>query len=239
MKADLSKANLVDIYTTIQGEGQFAGRPHLLVRLSGCNLSCSYCDTPDSREKNHGVPVSCRQLIERIVRLNEVSHHAICLTGGEPLINAEFLADFLRLYKDGKHGDLPILLETNGTLPFELEKVIDLLDIVSMDIKLPSTVNGQDLFDLHVRFLNIAVVKHVYVKIVILDQTDINEFMRAVDLVSAVDREIPFYIQPVTPYGRIARSPSSDELMEMLRRASKILESTYIMPQIHISLNIK
>lgn len=108
------------IFQTIQGEGPFAGRPAVFLRLAGCNLQCPHCDTDyttDRRQLSVGVIVTTiRRLAGRAT--------LVVITGGEPF--RQRLAPLVRLL----HADgFAVQLETNGTLsepqfPYELVTVV-------------------------------------------------------------------------------------------------------------------
>jgi pyruvate-formate lyase-activating enzyme len=91
---------------------------------------------------------------------------------------------------DLKHF-FPIYLETNGVLHEALNRLISMLDYVSMDIKLPSTSGCTDLWECHKDFLQIAAQKEVFVKIVTSDATEEWEIERALKTVAAVSFDIP------------------------------------------------
>ena len=76
--------------------------------------------------------------------------HSVSLTGAEPLMEAVFLKNLLPKIKH------PVYLETNGTLYQNLEKIINNVDIISMDIKIPSSTKGKDLFNNHEMFIKTA-----------------------------------------------------------------------------------
>jgi 7-carboxy-7-deazaguanine synthase len=104
MSATLS---VIEIFRSIQGETSFAGLPCGFVRLAGCNLRCSYCDTGYAWEES-GEELSVEQVAEK---LHQMGVELICITGGEPLLqNAtpQLAENLLRL----GHG---VLVETNGT----------------------------------------------------------------------------------------------------------------------------
>lgn len=95
-----------EIFFSLQGESSFAGLPCAFVRLTGCNLRCSYCDTTYAYEG--GVDFSIREILDHVgtygVRLVEV-------TGGEPLLQSE-CPDLIRsLLGEG----YAVLIETNGS----------------------------------------------------------------------------------------------------------------------------
>ena len=108
---------------TIQGEGRYTGRPVVFVRTSGCNLDCSWCDTPftwDWTGKN-GVAYD-RATEETTMSLDDLDAmicatgldrdtHTIVVSGGEPLLQSKALT----LLRD--RFDVPFHIETNGTRP--------------------------------------------------------------------------------------------------------------------------
>lgn len=95
-----------EIYRTIQGEGARAGRPCALVRLTGCNLRCHWCDTQYAYEE--GREMSVDQVAESVRRLG---CKLVLVTGGEPLLQPATPALLSRLCDDGHE----VLLNTNGS----------------------------------------------------------------------------------------------------------------------------
>ena len=152
--SDLIK--IKEIFASIQGEGPFVGYKQLFIRFCGCNLICNYCDT-DYRTVDSTEYRIC-ELIE-IVKENK-DCHSVSLTGGEPLLNTGFLKEFL------PQCPLPVYLETNATLAGELGEIIDYIDYIAADIKLPSCTGGADLFNVHDSFLAVASSKVLFAKIV-------------------------------------------------------------------------
>jgi len=129
----MQSARIIEIFSSIQGEGLYAGRPHLFVRFWDCNLACRYCDTD---YKGPYTEQTGETVLEQVRRQIEGSgvFHAISLTGGEPLLWWRFLKEWLpRLKADCEMsssgltgGSAPprIYLETNGTLPEALEAIL-------------------------------------------------------------------------------------------------------------------
>ena len=220
---------LVEIFTSVQGEGKYVGCRQIFVRLADCNLRCAYCDTDFSCRDQ----ISIEKLIDEIKKMmSEAPIHSISLTGGEPLLHV----DVIRALAEGLSG-ARIFLETNGTIAAELERVIDVIDIVSMDIKLPRVI-GKNLFDAHRRFLEIARRKDLYVKIVVDGEMTEEEFLSAAELIAGVSREILLVMQPVTAVKKNIRAVRAADLLKYQSMALKILSDVRIIPQTHRMINV-
>ncbi|HEX3463286.1 MAG TPA: 7-carboxy-7-deazaguanine synthase QueE [Candidatus Elarobacter sp.] len=102
---------LAEIFYSVQGEGTWTGTPAVFVRLAGCNLSCSFCDTDYALKFFASVP----QIVQR-VREEGGSCPMVILTGGEPLAQRESVALVAALRADGRR----VHIESNGTIPAEL-----------------------------------------------------------------------------------------------------------------------
>ncbi len=239
-----------EIFCSFQGEGVFAGRKHVFLRMAGCNLRCRYCDTPESlvRTKTcrvHGVtgreegsianplePTQARELLSEIVA-GEPGVHALAITGGEPLVQAGFLCELL---KNARLG-LPVLLETNGVFGERVESLLSWIDIVSMDVKLPSNSGEAPQWDEHADFLRRSRSKSIYVKVPVDEPTPDDELERAAELVAAVDRRIPFFIQPILkPSAELEVTPI--RLRQFYDVATRHLDDVRVLPQAHRFLGI-
>ena len=100
---------IAELFYSIQGEGSLVGVPSFFIRTSGCNLRCSWCDTPYTSWAPEGVDLSIDQI------LNEARAHPAryaVVTGGEPMIAPEVLPLTARLRGAGFH----ITIETAGTV---------------------------------------------------------------------------------------------------------------------------
>ena len=99
------KIKLVEVFSSIQGEGQYTGTPMFFIRLSGCTRSCQYCDTKYHTE---GEEVD----IEEVVKIIQDSKmDFVCWTGGEPLLQKEIMYQIIQRTRDKQHH-----VETNGDL---------------------------------------------------------------------------------------------------------------------------
>ena len=116
-----------EIFYSIQGESSYAGRPCIFVRLTGCNLRCSYCDTRYAYEEGDEMEIP-----EIINRVDFYGCPFVEITGGEPLIHEETPV-LIHSLLERKHT---VLLETNGTLDVGS---IDGRCIKIIDIKCPSS----------------------------------------------------------------------------------------------------
>src|SRR5215469_18951154 len=80
--SSLPSLNVSEIFYSIQGEGLLAGVPSVFVRLSGCNLRCTWCDTPYTSWEPQGAETTIESIVER-VRGYSCAH--VVVTGGEPM----------------------------------------------------------------------------------------------------------------------------------------------------------
>ncbi|MBL7197904.1 MAG: 7-carboxy-7-deazaguanine synthase QueE [Candidatus Omnitrophica bacterium] len=184
----ITKGKIAEIFYSIQGEGIYTGLPQVFVRFYGCNLSCKFCDTKLTQFNKYSV----LKLFEILSEFKD-KFHSVCFTGGEPLLQKDFLKEALVLIKQ---KGITTYLETNGTLPAELSEVIDYIDIIAMDWKLSSSTGLKDFDRQHIAFLKIASEKDVFIKMVICDSTEVSDLEKATELIIKVNREIPLVLQP-------------------------------------------
>ncbi|MEI8013017.1 MAG: 7-carboxy-7-deazaguanine synthase QueE, partial [Candidatus Omnitrophota bacterium] len=178
----MKTASIVEVFRSIQGEGKYVGVPQVFIRFAGCNLHCQWCDTSHARDKNQaGVREYTAEDLWHAIEDLWLGCHSVVLTGGEPLVQAEFLLEFLPILEAHR---IPVFLETNGTLPEELKKILDDVDIVAMDVKLPSSTGMAPLWEDHVRFLRTAWGKDIFIKIVIAHSTTMEDIIQAVEMIS-------------------------------------------------------
>lgn len=245
-----SATPLVEIFSSIQGEGLLAGYRQIFIRFPGCNIACAFCDTPvepppfcrietepgSGQFGNHPQPVALAQildLIHRWCRQLPDAHHSLSITGGEPMLHADLLAHWL----PELNILLPIHLETNGTMPEYLPRLIEHLDHVSMDIKLPTATAAPAFWNEHRRFLDVAQERDVSVKAIVGELTTDEDLITAAGLVAEVDDEIPFIIQPVTDRdGRVA--VPALRLLRFQSLACRRLADVRVLPQLHRFLGV-
>jgi len=248
----MKKANLAEVFSSVQGEGPYLGLRTLFVRFAGCNLRCAYCDTTEALEVRKSFPVKCKRAKGRIsLSRNPVSanrllqicksidvprgfHDALAITGGEPLLQGDFLTAFL---PKARKIFRTIYLETNGTLPGALEGVLPCLDIIAMDVKLRSATGEKVPLRTHRRFLRLARRSNVFVKMVLTDSVKIEEVARAAEMVASVDKQILVVLQPAGKAGP-ANPPGPADLLAAEMVCRKLLRNVRIIPQVQNILDL-
>lgn len=125
-----------EIFFSIQGESSKAGLPCVFVRLTYCNLRCSYCDTEYAF--NEGTDKSIPEIIEEV---KKYKCNLVEITGGEPLFQKECNELITALCNEG----FEVMLETGGSLPI---RNVDKRVMIIMDLKCPSSkMMGKNLFE--------------------------------------------------------------------------------------------
>ncbi|MDA8213246.1 MAG: 7-carboxy-7-deazaguanine synthase QueE [Clostridia bacterium] len=245
---------VMEMMSSIQGEGLVVGERQVFIRLAGCNLRCAYCDTPGSFDYQEPCrvevvpgrgefdlypnPVAVNTLVELVKTFRPQLHHSVSLTGGEPLLFTDFISELAPLLRE---LGLKIYLETNGTLPEALDRVGNLVDIISMDIKLPSTTGYFDKWNDHHRFLLTAEKFTVdkYVKIVVAQSSTPDELRQASQLVASVNPGIPVVLQPVTPpRDKSIHPPGAEQLLGFHQLCREFLQQVRVLPQTHKMLGV-
>jgi len=130
-----NKLKVHKIFFSIQGESTWAGRPCVFVRLAGCPLRCTWCDTPEVRSILAGEDLELEEILRRIRNYAKPRGNfgvVVALTGGEPLSQKFSLELLSKVAETG----YPTLLETSGA--FSIENVPPRVKIV-MDLKCPSS----------------------------------------------------------------------------------------------------
>ena len=220
------KAPIIEIFSSFQGEGVLIGQRQIFVRFAGCNLNCTYCDTKNSISDNQGILMTPAEVVEKIESILTSDCHTISFTGGEPSLYPEFINEVSKL------TNLNIMLETNGTLPDNID-LIDNLDF-NGDYK-------EDIFLNEIKSLNLLIEKsiNVYCKVVILPCLKIESFE---EVIKKIDKEIIYkdnlqvIIQPSSPLNEW------DNLSNCLFEFSEIVGEYFevsTIPQIHKILNIE
>lgn len=131
----MKMVHMAECFTSIQGESTWAGASCFFIRLAGCNLRCSYCDTPHAHRDGKEISIAA------LIRKAELSRASIIeITGGEPLLQPGFRPLAVALLQRTRR---PVLVETNGSLDIS---IIPSGVIAIVDVKCPASSHG-DSFD--------------------------------------------------------------------------------------------
>lgn len=242
-----AQASIIEIFSSLQGEGPYVGERHLFVRFQDCELSCKFCDTPLSFVENKFCRVESPPFSKRfrhlqnpisVDQLNEIvkdfDDKILSVTGGEPLQKASFLREWLPTVRPR----FKVLLETAGIHFGEFREIIDWVDIVSMDFKLPSATGMHPWWREHEAFLKLAREKDIYVKVVVTSETEEKDLVRGIELLASINPAIPFILQPASPFGRFRAVPEMDQVAHWQDLAQKTLSHVRVIPQLHRQLGI-
>jgi len=226
------KGHLLEVFSSYQGEGPYAGLKQVFVRLSGCHLRCAYCDTPESWERSstwtlrgetRRNPATAEETLDAIRSLGP--HSWVTFTGGEPVLQAEFLRDVALRARD---VGMKTYLDTSGTLAERLAVCAEAIDLFAFDVKLPSCPGVKMDWEDTRRCLALAGGKEAFVKIVVTQDTREDEVAHAARIVPP---GMQIVLQLATPVNAQTVPPNGDAL-QRLRAASG--RDVLVLPQLHV-----
>lgn len=217
-----------EVFEGIQGEGIYLGERQVFVRFFGCNLNCNFCDTRPEHFKEYKTDTLFSQIKSYVKKF-----HSISFTGGEPLLQKDFLKEILKLTKN--EGFINYL-ETNGTLFNELNEVIGHLDIVAMDFKLPSSTGQPLLWHAHRKFLEIASSKEVFLKAVICSSTQEGDLFEALKLIVEINPSATLVLQPNSQENHAGLKEKLDGFKRICDEHAVV---SCIIPQVHKVMGVK
>jgi len=263
---------LSEMFCSVQGEGLFLGERQIFLRTAGCTATCSWCDTVYSKaqtprfvvhDAGYAVgsdeqrwrpnPVALDDVVGDVVSLARA--HApvttVSLTGGEPLEQPEFTAALARALRA---KGFRIHLETAGLHAGAMRRMIDDVDVIAMDVKLPSAT-GVESWDRHRDFLGVLrgtafdparnPARTIFVKVVVDLNGTAAEIDRAAELVAACGRSIPFILQPESGalFARGSTLADRRALLALIDGGASAamlrLDTVRIIPQTHKVLHVR
>lgn len=257
-----ARARVVEVFSSIQGEAELIGVRQIFLRFFGCNLRCAWCDSPETLTAPRGAlppgraeqtpgkadfrpipnPASLEDVMAAVSRLAQVPHHSISLTGGEPLLHVRFLESLL---PELRRTGLPPYLETNGLLPGHLERIVEQLSWISMDLKPPSCTGDPcpDWLERHRAFLRVARpgqpgAPRTFLKLIVGAEAEEGELRAAFHLAAEEAPGCSLTLQPVTPFGAVVRAPTMDQMLAWHGVASEYVRGVRIIPQLHKLMNV-
>lgn len=222
----MNKVKIKEIFESIQGEGPYVGYKQLFVRFCNCNLKCNYCDTEFSSDNDYEEYTPC-ELADKVNSYKTI--HSVSLTGGEPLLSAEFLKEFL------PRTDKKIYLETNATLAEKFNEIKPFVDIVSADIKLESATGIKGSYKFHEKFFEQCKGIETFAKIVFNSKITDEEIENCCNL--GRQFEIELILQPEMINDKM--SVSSEFAAEILDKFLEKYENVRLIPQVHKFLDVR
>ncbi|MBU7024196.1 MAG: radical SAM protein [Theionarchaea archaeon] len=208
-----------EIFLSLNGEGILMGVPTLFIRLSGCNLRCTWCDT--TYAWNPGTVQSVDQIKKEVLEKDNGYCQWVLITGGEPLIQDVFpLVDALKPY-------YKIAIETNGSL---YQEVLHYMDFISADIKPPSSGNPTTDMKILTRIIDAISKRGGQLKAVIADRED---YTFICTLARDLDITVPLVLQPC--WGSL----TYDHLCSLYLESPLPVKSIRILTQLHKIGSIK
>jgi len=237
-----------EIFSSVQGEGQHIGERMTFIRFAHCGLKCQWCDTVCTPNelceifdpRTHDVAQTLENPIG-ILQLGNIldnfSDDTLAITGGEPLEQIEFLTEFFPTQDKRRR----ILLETNGIYPDAFKKIASHVDVVSMDIKLPSSTGLKPYWKEHKKFLEVVLESgsEIYIKLVVTAMTSDKDLNEAIKLISSTNRYVPVFLQPVTPNDNFSATIPEEKLLSFKRLFAAWFPNVSITPQMHKTWDIK
>ena len=215
-----------EIFKSIQGEGPNFGKPAIFLRTAQCNLKCTWCDTKytwDWENYDYTKEVKEMTLEEIKEQLLDLEIKHLVITGGEPLLQQDDLADLLSFLKP----DFYVEIETNCTiLPNKM--LTDLVDQWNVSPKTENSGNPLELYENDECYYFFANQKNCFFKYVVEDESDIPEIKKFVTKYNIPENHVQLMTQASTKEEIRAREKSISELA----KANNFLFS----PRLHVAM---
>jgi len=262
-------APVMEVFASFQGEGLYVGQPQVFLRLAGCPLRCRWCDTPGSwatrmdgqarietpegtaREERVASPF---QAALWVAGVEPGEPRTVSVTGGEPLMWPDFILGLRSMVAPRR-----LHLETAGAHPEALARVLERVDHVSLDLKLPADmgdpveltagegepapideaapVTAEDWRMARRRCLDLLHERDACAKVVVTADRDPRDYDELFEDVARRAADLPVFIAPVTPIGECA-APSLDHLVEVVEHARELDLDVRVLPQVHRAMGI-
>ncbi len=199
-----------EIFKSIQGEGPNFGKPAIFLRTAQCNLKCTWCDTKYTWDwKNYDFQKEVKEMtideVKDAIYALEIKH--LVITGGEPLLQQDDLADLLSFLKP----DFYVEVETNCTiLPNKM--LTDLVDQWNVSPKTKNSGNPLELCENNECYYFFANQKNCFFKYVVENETDIPEIKKFVTKYKIPEKRVQLMAQASTKEEISMREKSISEL---------------------------
>lgn len=259
------RAPVMEVFASIQGEGLFVGEPQVFVRLRGCPLRCRWCDTPGSWPLTGATRVrlgasrvapdlaseasgaSAFEIATWVSTLDPGARRSVSVTGGEPLLWPELVRELKSFL-----GPRRVHLETAAAHPRALARVLERVDHVSLDLKLPADLDApvdppghgeQSPRDdaqwgaVRREVLRLVAGRDACAKLVLAGGRTAAMCAPLLDDLARWAPRVPLVLQPVTPRNGVA-APTRAELEAVLELALELGLVVRVLPQVHRALRL-
>lgn len=230
------RVRLSEIFTSIEGEGIFFGTKTMFVRLAGCPLKCHWCDTTYAIPMDSGDEHSVEDVKGMIAKDLQENTFKVNFTGGEPLVQHEAVIELAKFVKEKK---VKTYLESACYDSARFAKVLPYIDICKIEFKMSDAKavdekHQTNLIKSEMECLKMAVSagKKPYVKIVVTNSTDIEEFSGLVNKIfteAGAKNIAGFIIQPSYKIDE----PVLDRLFAFYDAVYPLYDQVRVVPQLH------
>jgi organic radical activating enzyme len=230
------KVRLFEIFTSLEGEGILYGTKTLFVRLAGCPFTCFYCDTKESLPLDSGQEYEIKEACKQIDDHLENKTYKVNFTGGDPLIQAEAVAELAK-HVQAKH--IPTYLESSCFDAKKFNHVLPYIDFVKIELKTQDSEfvdakHYSTLIENALQCLESAIKskKSTYIKIVVSAKTELASFESLIrQIFKVVDpKDLKgFIIQPT--YG--IAEPTLHKLLSFYDVVYQFYSEVRVVPQLH------
>lgn len=268
-------APVMEVFASFQGEGLFVGQPQVFLRLAGCPLRCRWCDTPASWGVHGERPAAVRRPGEPttkeerwaspfqaalwVASVEPGEPRPVSITGGEPLMWPEFIRALRAMLRPR-----PLHLETAGAHPEALARVLDHVDHVSLDLKLPADMDppvelertpprdeddppmpvgesaprtDDDWRMARRRCLDLVRDVSACAKVVVQGGRGPRDYDELFEDLARRAPAVPLFLAPATPVAG-CEAPALDLLVEVTERARELELDVRVLPQVHRAMGI-
>lgn len=240
-----------EVFASIQGEGYTMGSMQLFIRTFGCNIRCRNCSVKEHLEPEDSFtirpwpgqrmirvinPISAKEFYEKIREAFPLEKfHSVALTGGEPLFQTDFLLELLPYFKK---ENIPVFVETNGTLYNEFKQLKPLVSLWSVDLKLSSKwgLNTKNLMKKHKKFFELMDHESCYVRITLDSNDDAEHIFEQVNEFDL--KKYSLVIQPFTKAPSHVNDWDTNTILEWISLFSPLFSEVRWIPQVHKLLRI-